>query len=176
MARIHIEVFSRHGGTLEVAKWIAQALGDGRGHQVTVHGDDHGSELEYADAVILGAPLYGGRWTGEARRFVAEAAPELLEIPTWAFTCGCGTPAKRDDITRLCGADLPLRGHTRMGGVVRKGELSRAERLALAPFGIPTQDTRSRAAAVAWARRIHSVLAQPDSPEQLTCRPRLMAA
>jgi menaquinone-dependent protoporphyrinogen oxidase len=86
---------TRHGSTREVAADIAgtlQALGadvelrearDARGRDGFVHGQAGCWTL-----VVLGAPLYSGRWHREAHRFLRRHRKDLAGVPVAVFGMG----------------------------------------------------------------------------------------
>jgi menaquinone-dependent protoporphyrinogen oxidase len=78
---------SKHGSTREVADAIAAAL-EPSGHVADVRPaaavDDPGAY----DAVVLGAPLYMGRWHKDARAFVRRHRKALQRVPVAVFALG----------------------------------------------------------------------------------------
>jgi len=87
MDEILIAYATKHGSTHEVAEAIAGWLAEAGVETHTlpasrVHGLD-----EY-EAVVLGAPLYLGRWHGDARTFVRRHRRALAARPFAAFALG----------------------------------------------------------------------------------------
>ena len=78
---------TRYGSTQEVAEEVAAALRDaGLGADVAPAGRVR--TLEGHGAVVLGAPLYIGRWLKDARRFLARHREALADRPVAVFTLG----------------------------------------------------------------------------------------
>jgi len=78
---------TKYGSTQEVAEAIATHLDD-LGLAVDVQqARDVASVAPYA-AVVLGAPLYAGRWLGDARRFLRVHRQTLERTPFAVFALG----------------------------------------------------------------------------------------
>lgn len=126
MTRVLIAYGSRHGGTAEIAEWIAEAMREA-GVEADVRAAGTVADLGAYDAVIAGAGLYTGRWQREGRRFVHRHARELTHLPVWLFSSGPldRTAEEREiDATgwvakamRRTGA----RGHATFGGRLEPG-------------------------------------------------------
>ncbi len=87
--RILVGYASRHGSTAEVAACVANVLG-AAGHDVRLEElDAIGRDgLEAVDAVVVGAPLYTGRWHASARRFLRRQHSALATLPVAVFALG----------------------------------------------------------------------------------------
>jgi menaquinone-dependent protoporphyrinogen oxidase len=90
---ILIAYATRYGSTQEVAEQIAAALRD-RGLNVDVRPARQVQTLEGYRAVVLGAPLYIGRWLKDARRFLSRHQQDLASRPVAIFTLG---PTRAED-------------------------------------------------------------------------------
>ena len=79
---------TKNGSTLQVAEFIAAVLRDG-GEQVTLTParSVRGPVAAY-DLVVLGAPLYSGRWHADARRFLRKHRRDLAGVPVAIFGMG----------------------------------------------------------------------------------------
>jgi menaquinone-dependent protoporphyrinogen oxidase len=85
---------TKHGSTQEVAEAIAAAL------------RAQGAEVEFRsarevrgpigdqDLVVLGAPIYSGRWHRDAHRFLKHHHEELLAVPVAVFGMGPREPGE----------------------------------------------------------------------------------
>jgi menaquinone-dependent protoporphyrinogen oxidase len=87
MDEILIAYATKHGSTHEVAESIAAHLADIGVEAHTLPADRVQSIGEYR-AVVLGAPLYMGRWHRDARAFLARFRMELASKPLAVFALG----------------------------------------------------------------------------------------
>jgi menaquinone-dependent protoporphyrinogen oxidase len=79
---------TKHGSTRQVAEAVTAALREG-GAQVTVLPARAVSEsVAGYDLVVLGAPLYSGRWHRDAHRFLKRHRRELAAVPVAVFGMG----------------------------------------------------------------------------------------
>ena len=155
--KLTVAVASRHGSTAEVADAIADELRDS-GHEVSVLPAEAVEGTPEADAVIVGSPLYMGRWMKDARRLAADLAAQGRQRPLYAFTCGpLGDPPEPEvpDGEEVLGPIEPLvRLHEVLGGRLDPSELNRRERFVASAVKAPEGDFRDFEAARAFARRI----------------------
>lgn len=87
MEHILICYATRYGSTAEIARIIADVLSD-VGYQVTISPvSDAGNPADY-DAVVIGSPLYMGKWLVEAREFVSRNRGSLTSRPVAVFSAG----------------------------------------------------------------------------------------
>ena len=85
--RVLVTVSSRHGGTGEIGRTVAQVLRDA-GHEVTETDPDEVQGLEGVDAVVLGSSVYVGRLAAALRELVDRQAGRLAALPVWLFWSG----------------------------------------------------------------------------------------
>lgn len=78
---------TRYGSTHEVAERIAATLRE-KGLKVDVQAARQVRTLEGYRAVVLGAPLYIGRWLKDAHRFLARNQEGLAQRPVAIFALG----------------------------------------------------------------------------------------
>jgi len=78
---------TRYGSTQEVAEQIAATLRE-NGLEVGLEPARQVRTLEGYRAVVLGAPLYIGRWLKDAHRFLARHQASLSDRPVAIFTLG----------------------------------------------------------------------------------------
>lgn len=78
---------SMYGSTREVAEDIAATLRD-EGFSVDVREMQKVVSLRSHDAVILGAPMYLGRWHADARVFLGRLQSALADLPVAVFALG----------------------------------------------------------------------------------------
>jgi len=123
MIRILVAYGSKHGGTAEIAEWIATAL-RGRGLQADVMSGGEVRDVRPYDAVIIGGALYAGIWHKNARKLVRRHLHDLKERPVWLFSSGpldhkaeAGDPEEAKGVTKAAHR-LGARGQICFGGVL----------------------------------------------------------
>jgi len=88
---------SRHGSTAEIASRIAGRIAEKTGGQTRlVYLRDQGSasaSLDDCDLVVLGGPVYAGRWSKRAAAFAAARKEELLQRRFAFFAVGLDAAA-----------------------------------------------------------------------------------
>ncbi len=95
MSRILVAFATKNGSTEEVAAAVAQTLRDA-GHAVEIRRAREVREpIAACDLVVLGAPLYSGRWYKDAHRFLKRHRIELGPIPVAVFAMG---PRSGDEV------------------------------------------------------------------------------
>ena len=85
--KILIAYASKHGSTQDVADAVGAALVE-TGVEAHVTSVRAVRDASAYDAVVLGAPLYMGRWHKEALRFVRTHRQELERLPVAVFALG----------------------------------------------------------------------------------------
>jgi menaquinone-dependent protoporphyrinogen oxidase len=103
MDEILIAYATKHGSTHEVAETIAGRLAEAGAETHTLPADRVESLDEYA-AVVLGAPLYMGRWHRDARAFLRRHREALATRPVAVFALG----PVRDEPNQWEGAEKQL--------------------------------------------------------------------
>ncbi len=78
---------SKHGSTAAVAGTVADTLA-GTGVDVELREAERVDDVSRYAAVVLGAPLYMGRWRREARSFLGHNRAALERIPVAIFALG----------------------------------------------------------------------------------------
>jgi menaquinone-dependent protoporphyrinogen oxidase len=88
VSQILVAFATKNGSTEEVAGAIATAL-RGTGCTVTLRRAREVKEpIRGSDLVVLGAPLYSGRWHRDAHRFLKSHRDELGSVPIAVFGMG----------------------------------------------------------------------------------------
>jgi len=87
MDEILIAYATKHGSTHEVAESVAAHLAQAGVEAHTLPANQVRSLDEYS-AVVLGAPLYMGRWHADARAFLRRFGRELTTRPFAVFALG----------------------------------------------------------------------------------------
>ena len=87
MDEVLIAYATKHGSTHEVAEFVAAHLADigVEAHTLPAHVV---RSLDEYQAVVLGAPLYMGRWHRDAREFLRRFGTELATRPLAVFALG----------------------------------------------------------------------------------------
>lgn len=78
---------SQTGTTQEIAQFMAQELGKA-GHKADLKLCQEAQNPGAYDAIIIGAPVYAGKWKAEAGAFVKNNAEQLKKIPHAYFMVG----------------------------------------------------------------------------------------
>ncbi len=78
---------TKHGSTGEVAETVAEEL-KGLGLEVELRELRKVRNLDGYRAVVIGAPLYMGRWQKDARKFLKRHGKELAGHPVAVFALG----------------------------------------------------------------------------------------
>ena len=88
MSTILVAYATKNGSTREVAEAIgAVALAEGADVEVApAHSVD--GPVTGADLIVLGAPIYSGRWHRDAHRFLKRHRRELADVPVAVFALG----------------------------------------------------------------------------------------
>jgi menaquinone-dependent protoporphyrinogen oxidase len=86
-ASVLVAYATRYGSTQEVAEAIAATLREA-GLEVEIQPMQEVQTLAGYDAVVLGAPLYIGRWPKDAHRFLSRNRQALTELPVAIFALG----------------------------------------------------------------------------------------
>ena len=95
---------TKNGSTQQVAEAITAAMRE-RGAQVTLRPAKTVRESAAGfDLVVLGAPLYSGRWHRDAHRFLRHHRGELATVPVAVF--GMGPRSGTDDAWQRSRAQL----------------------------------------------------------------------
>lgn len=165
--RVLVTFASRHGATREIAAVLARRLhrslarGPG-GSSVALLPVHSRPDVAASDVVVLGSPVYDGRWLPEALAFADAHAAELGSRPLWLFSSGMPVaPPVGDLLPGTVGVDGPwlddalgARGHRIFPGRLEPRLLGHEERrypLAAASSGA---DRRDWAAVLAWADEV----------------------
>lgn len=160
---VHVITASKHDSTREIGEAIAQRLRD-RGFDAVAEAAEAAGELEADVPVVLGSPIYMGRWRKEAREVADRLAEEPAGRAIWLFTVGpLGDPPKPDDakaeeeIEHFAGERAI--DHRLFTGKLDRSQLNRRERLTVRAVKAPEGDFRDWSAILAWADQISDALA-----------------
>jgi menaquinone-dependent protoporphyrinogen oxidase len=160
--KVLVTAASKHGSTHEIGEAIAmqiQALG------IPAEFCDLDAPMRHIDAsaVVLGSPIYMGKWLPEAREFAEKHRSQLKSLPVWLFSSGplgdghevpTDPPEKIDE---LC-AEIDAREHRIFGGRLNSDALGLGEKVLTRVIGAPEGDYREWSEIHAWARDIGETL------------------
>jgi menaquinone-dependent protoporphyrinogen oxidase len=157
MSTVHVITATRHGSTAEIGDAIAGRLRD-RGLEAVTEDAEH-AVLAPGEPVVLGSPIYMGKWLKPARRIAEQLAAEPPGRPVWVFTVGpLGDPPMPEDAEpeeRIASfAAERARSRPIFRGKLDRSLLSRHERLAVRAVKAPDGDFREWDAIEAWADEI----------------------
>jgi menaquinone-dependent protoporphyrinogen oxidase len=85
--KILVGYATRYGSTAETASFIGKIL-EKSGNLVDIRPIMDVNDPGSYDVIILGSPLYMGKWLVEARDFVHRYRHALQERPLYVFSCG----------------------------------------------------------------------------------------
>lgn len=159
--RVLVAFASERGGTEGIADMIGSDLRF-LGHSVTAIPAHAVQSVDQYDAVLLGAPIYFGRWHQEALAFVDRFVDELKQRPVWLFASGpLNNDADKGAIKpiahiRQVMKKIDARGHMTFGGRLTAAQCDTflATRMAKKHAG----DFRNFDAVNAWANEVNKEL------------------
>ena len=88
MTRVLVLHATRHGSTREVAQAVAAAATAAGADVRAAPAASFRAPLAGFDRVVLGAPIYSGRWHRDAHRFLKRHRSELDSVPVAVFGLG----------------------------------------------------------------------------------------
>lgn len=188
MTKVLVVYGSRHGGTRGIAERIGDALRT-EGLEAVVAAADVASDVQTADAVVIGSGVYMGSWLNEPLEFMRRHQDALAARPTWLFSSGplLGSTRSKADADPVTDALGPAAGPGSGGrkkvealsAMIRPREhrvffgafdpkdppKSMSERIVrimpAAKNVLPPGDFRNWDAIEAWAREIATTVATP---------------
>lgn len=156
---------TRYGSTAEIADTIAEEL-RALGYIVDcIPLPMARDELERYKAVILGSPLYMGKWLAEAREYVSRERVALGRMPVAVFSVGYTFRDQSPSVIQA-GCDalsdittfIPIRDHAFFPGKVDLEKVSPADRAILSLAKVTPGDFRNEEMVRAYARRLPQTL------------------
>ena len=159
--RVLVTAASKHGGTMEIAEAIGDALTMCGVDAVVVPVAD-ARDVATFDAIVLGSAVYVGHWLPAAKEFVTQHVEELRHRPVWLFSSGpIGDPPMPADPPVDVAPMFDVTGaveHRVFAGRLDRHRLGFAERAMVAALRAPTGDYRDWDDIRGWGRSIASVL------------------
>lgn len=161
MSRILVAFATRAGSTGEVAAAIAQTLEE-CGDTVELRRARDVQEPVWGwDCVVLGAPIYSGRWHRHAHRFLKRHRRELGDVPVAVFGMGPRSPeeeawlrSRRQLDRALAKRDWLTPADVAVFGAVDPPKRSR----------VLKRDMRDWVAIKAWAREVSGLASRRSAP------------
>jgi menaquinone-dependent protoporphyrinogen oxidase len=157
---------TRYGSTAEVAEAVGDELRKA-GAEVDVQPIDDIQGLSRYQAVIIGSPIYMGKWLPEAQVFVERHQQHLRGIPVAYFAVGLTIMGGTPDAIRKAEASM---GQVRMlvnpvdigifPGRLESSRLSVADRAITKLIRAKTGDFRDWEAVRAWAQALRPKIAR----------------
>ena len=158
---------TRYGSTAEVAEVVGDELRKA-GATVDLRPVDEVDDLTPYGAVILGSPIYMGKWLPEAQVFVERHQQRLRGIPVAYFAMGLTVMGGTPDAIMRAEASM---GQVRMlvnpiaigifPGRLESSRLSVTDRAIIKLIRAETGDFRDLKTIRAWARTLHSKVVRP---------------
>jgi menaquinone-dependent protoporphyrinogen oxidase len=159
-ARILVAYASRKGSTAGIAQAIGKELTI-EGYTVDVSEMKSVTSLAGYNAVVIGAPVYTGKVTGDVAAFVSTNKDELSRMPVAGFVSGIAPVfPKSGDVKgftdQLVTALSPVRpvAVTMFAGALDAGKMNIVERSLTTLMKVPTGDFRDWDAIAAWAKTL----------------------
>ena len=158
---VHVITATRHGSTPEIGEAIAGHLRE-RGWDAVAE-DPVSADLQPGEPVVLGSPIYMGKWVKAGREIADRLAEEESGRAIWLFTVGpLGDPPKPDDPGPEKEVQEFARWHAISSrlfeGKLDRSQLNRRERLAVRAVKAPVGDFRPWDEIEAWAEEIADAL------------------
>ncbi|MFN8556495.1 MAG: flavodoxin domain-containing protein [Dehalococcoidia bacterium] len=163
--KILVAYASRYGATEEIAHTIGRVLSE-RGAVVDVGAAGDITDLTPYTAVVVGAPVAGGRWLPEAQRFVAyhRATLERKPVALFAVSIDLREPAA-DRWGAVAAALEPARAQVRpvemalFAGAIERARMPLLRWVAMKLRRRPDGDFRNWRLIQGWARDLQTALA-----------------
>lgn len=159
---------TRYGSTREIAVQIAEVL-EKAGLNVTLSPIAVVKDLKAYNAIVIGSPLYMGKWLAEAREFVGRSWTLLRDRPVAIFTVGYSL---HDRIQDHIPGDNEALEHVLyfispvaigfFAGKVDPDTMSPADRSITTMAGVSPGDFRNMEKVREWARKLPALFF-PDS-------------
>ncbi len=156
---------TRYGSTGEIAGIIGEELRK-TGHGVTVFPLSEVKDPGMYDAVVIGSPLYMGKWLTEARDFVSRFQHPLRERPVAVFSVGYSL--KERTMENLQNVDAALDTGVKIflspvhsgyfAGSVNPDIMTPADRAIVTMSGALPGDYRDSEEVKRWARELPAFL------------------
>ena len=162
--RILVAYATRKGSTAGIAQAIGKEL-ISEGYAVDISEMKSISSLVGYNAVVIGAPVYTGKVTGDVAAFVTANKDGLSRLPVAGFVTGIAPVyPKTGDVKgftdQLITALAPIRpvAVTMFAGTLDAEKMNFVERSLTSLMKVPTSDFRDWDAIRAWARKLPGMM------------------
>jgi menaquinone-dependent protoporphyrinogen oxidase len=159
-ARILVAYASRKGSTAGIAQAIGKEL-ISEGYAVDISAIKSVTSIVGYNAVVIGAPIYTGKITGDVAAFVAANRDGLSRLPVAGFVTGIApvypkTGDVKGFIDQLVTALAPISpvAVTMFAGTLDAGKMNLVERSLTSLMKIPTGDFRDWDAIATWTKTL----------------------
>ena len=159
-ARILVAYASRKGSTAGIAQAIGKEL-ISEGYAVDISDIKSVTSIAGYNAVVIGAPIYTGKITGDVAAFVAANRDGLSRLPVAGFVTGIApvypkTGDVKGFIDQLVTALAPISpvAVTMFAGTLDEGKMNLVERSLTSLMKIPTGDFRDWDAIATWTKTL----------------------
>ena len=159
-ARILVAYASRKGSTAGIAQAIGKEL-ISEGYAVDISDIKSVTSIAGYNAVVIGAPVYTGKITGDVSAFVAANRDGLSRLPVAGFVTGIApvypkTGDVKGFIDQLVTALTPISpvAVTMFAGTLDAGKMNLVERSLTSLMKIPTGDFRDWDAIATWTKTL----------------------
>ena len=159
-ARILVAYASRKGSTAGIAQAIGKELVT-EGYAVDISEMKSITSLVGYNAVVIGAPVYSGKVTGDVVAFVTANKDVLSQLPVAGFVTGIApvypkTGDVKEFTDQLVAALAPISpvAVTMFAGSLDRGKLNFVERSLTSLLKVPTGDFRDWDVIADWARTL----------------------
>lgn len=156
---------SKHGSTAEIARVIAEGLGNA-GHRVELLDATSVESIDGFDAIVLGSAIYVGQWQSPVLELVDRHLVDLQVKNVWLFSSGpIGEdpfPTEEPPITGELMRKVGAIEHKSFTGKLDRSVLGFGERLMTAALRAPEGDFRDWDAIRAWTESIAETLTESE--------------
>jgi menaquinone-dependent protoporphyrinogen oxidase len=159
-ARILVAYASRKGSTAGIAQAIGKEL-ISEGYAVDISDIKSVTSIAGYNAVVIGAPIYTGKITGDVAAFVAANRDGISRLPVAGFVTGIApvypkTGDVKGFIDQLVTALAPISpvAVTMFAGTLDAGKMNLVERSLTSLMKIPTGDFRDWDAIATWTKTL----------------------
>jgi menaquinone-dependent protoporphyrinogen oxidase len=168
MKNILVCYATRYGSTGDIARIIGKEL-DAAGYHVTVVPIADGKDPGNYDAIVIGSPLYMGKWLAEARDFIGRFRHSLQERPVAVFSAGYSLKDRTMEHLKS-GEDalVPIRLFITpfstgfFPGKVDPDRMSPADKAVVRLSGVTPGDFRDEEMVRSWAKELIRILLLKD--------------
>jgi menaquinone-dependent protoporphyrinogen oxidase len=165
--KVLIAYASRYGSTREIAEAIAEVLQE-QGVESDVKDVLEITNISGYDGIVIGSPIYMGKWLVEAVDFVKLFQEDLRKMPVALFTVGFSMREPTEDNRQKALTSIhAIRPYVHpldvgiFAGKIDLGELSEADRQIISLSGAASADFRDWEEIAAWAGELNAILEPP---------------